>query len=190
MALSPINFFPTAGTHGAGNVQQFSNLTELSSLTGVPAATLDALGGVTNQQTLNTFAGILGQLLADTGPLTLNTALGGTAPTTAAPATALTNTFFQLLLLTQLGQTQNTGQNAAQQLLSTQILLNTVNTTGTLGLNTVATNQLLGTLVRQGTNGNLFVQLNNLSAQLDPMLFSASVLAQAFAIGNETGTPA
>ena len=43
---------------------------------------------------------------------------------------------------------------------------------------------------RQGSDGNLFVQLNDLATRLDPAIFSASVLAQAFQIGNDTGTPA
>ncbi len=189
MAISPVNFFSPFRTSAANDVQSFANLSALSSLTGLPATTLAALSG-TAGQVVTTFAGTLGQLLADLGPLALDTALGGTGTTTAAPATGLTNTVFDLLLLSSLGQGQPAGQSAAQQLLTQRLLLGTVNTTDQLGLTNVATNQLLTTLVRQGADGNLFVQLSDLATRLDPQIFSASVLAQAFSIGNDIGTPA
>jgi len=176
MAISPINFFTTA-TNAAAGVQSFANLTALSNATGLPPATLA------------TFAGTLGQALAALGPLTLDTTLAGTGTNTAAPVSGFTNTLLNLLLLNSLGQGQATGQSTAQQLLTTQLLSNAVNTTDSLGLSTVASNQLLSTLIQQGSNGNLFAQLNNLSTQLNPVIFSASVLAQAFQIGNDTGTP-
>ena len=44
-------------------------------------------------------------------------------------------------------------------------------------------------MVRQGADGSLFVQLNNVSTQPNPMVFSTGVLAQAFQIGNGIGSP-
>jgi hypothetical protein len=179
MAISPINFFsPNPAANAPADVQSFANLTALSRLTGL------------SQTALATFSGTLGQVLAALGPLALDTTLAGTGTATAPPVAGLTNTAFELLLLTSLGQGQFTAQSVVQQLLTTQLLLGAVDTRDTLGLSTVASNQLLTRLIRQGANGNLFVQLNNLSTQLNPILFSASVLAQAFQIGNETGTPA
>jgi hypothetical protein len=178
MATSPVNFFSPFAANAPADVQSFANLTALSNLTGLPTTTLA------------TFSGTLGQILADLGPLALDTAPGANGTTTTAPATDLTNTVFDLLLISSLGQGQFTAQSAVQQLLTTQLLLGDVGTTDTPGLSTVASDQLLTTLVRQGSDGNLFVQLNDLATRLDPMLFPASVLAQAFQIGNDTGTPA
>src|SRR5262249_28116532 len=144
MAISPVSFFSRAAANAPADPVTFVNLTALSQPTGLPATTLA------------TFAGTPGQVLADLGPLALDTALGGTGTAAAAPATSLTNTTFDLLLLTSLGQGQFTAQSAVQQLLTTQLLLGNVGTTDALGLSTVATYQLLTTLVRQGTDGNLF----------------------------------
>lgn len=182
MPISPINFFaPPTQPKPAGEPQALANPTALSSLTGLSKAALAS------------FSATLGQVLSALGPLALDTTLTATGTgaggQAAAPLAGFTNTFIDLLLLNSLGLGQFASQSVVQQLLLTQLLVSSTATADPLGLSALATDQLLTTLVRQGTDGSLFVQLNSVTTQPSPMLFSAGALAQAFQIGNGVGTP-
>jgi hypothetical protein len=192
MAITPINPF-TADTRtrvadaAAAAVQPFA---ATAAATNVAATSVAATGATT----LGGFSAVLGQLLANLGPLALDTTLttAGTGTTNGGGSVAgLTNTVFDLLLLSQLGLGQNATQPTVQQLLVAQLLLSSTNSgSDTLGLGTLVAEQLASALVQQGAGANLVAQTNAASTQPNPIVFSSSVVAQAFQIGNDTGTPA
>ncbi|HEX5271114.1 MAG TPA: hypothetical protein VFW33_11525, partial [Gemmataceae bacterium] len=99
-------------------------------------------------------------------------------------------------LLNSAGVGQNTGtptaaQSAVQQLLVTQLLFGATNNTDTGGFGSEVTAQVTAALAQLpgAANNPLLSQLAVASTQPNPILFSASVLAQAFQIGNGTGLP-
>jgi hypothetical protein len=147
----------------------------------------------TNPTTGN-FADVLGQALAALGPSALDTTLAtiGTGNTNNGVLGGLTNTLFTLLLLNNVGNGQNVAsQPALQQLLVTQLLASSTDSTDSSGLGAVGTQDLTAALAQQqGANSTLLSQLAIASLQPNPILFSASALAQAFQIGNGTGLPA
>jgi hypothetical protein len=78
-----------------------------------------------------------------------------------------------------------------QQLLVAQLLFNSTDTSDSTGLGTVATEDIASALAQQpGANDTLLAQLSLAATQLNPILFSASGLADAFQLGNDTGAPA
>jgi hypothetical protein len=176
VAIAPIQFFAPAGALA----------------TVAPTAAAAATGA--NQATLVSFSTVLGQVLAQLGPLAFDTtlsSLGSGNNNAGGTSGGLTNTVFNLLLFNALGLGPSATQPAAQQLLVTQLLLSaTGNTTDTLGLGAVAQEQFDAALAQQGTANNLLLQTANASTQPNPILFSTAALAQAFQIGNGTGSPA
>ncbi len=98
---------------------------------------------------------------------------------------------FNLLLFNSLGVGQTTNkQPAVQQLLLTQLLASATDTTDSTGLGAVGTQQLDAALPQlQGPSNTFLTQLTNVSTQPNPICFSSSALAQAFQIGNDTGSP-
>jgi len=183
MTVLPIRFFaPTAE----------SNALAAATAAATPAAaTATATVTAANGTALTTFSAVLGQLLTDLGPLAFNTTLStiGSGNNTGV-AGGLVNTVFNLLLFNSLGVGQGASSPAAQQLLLTQLLASATDTNDTTGLGALGTQQLDAALAQlQGTSNNLLTQLTNISTQPNPILFSASTLAQAFQIGNDTGSP-
>jgi hypothetical protein len=179
MPISPINFFAPPQIGAAAETQAFANPTALGSLTGL------------SQTALANFTTVLGQVLGALGPLGLTNALGTTGG--GAGAGGLTNNFFELFLLNALGQGQFNTQNTVQRFLQTEFLLNTLNTTAgadQFGLTTAATDQIATTLVRQLADGNLFVQLNNVTTNPNPMAFATAALAQDIQLANAVELPA
>jgi hypothetical protein len=176
MAITPIQFFSPQAQQAA------------------PVNTLAANLSGTNPTTVNTFSAVLGQVIAALGPLATDTTLTsvGTGNTATGGSGGLSSTVFNLLLLNSLGVGKNTAQSAAvQQLLTTQLLFSATDTADTTGLNNVGTSQLTAALAQQpGANATLLTQLAAASTQPNPIIFSASTLAQAFEIGNGTGSPA
>ncbi len=180
-AIPPIRFFaPAAQASAAAALAATATPTAATTVTGA------------NGATLTSFSTILGQLLADLGPLAFDTSLTsiGSGSTNTAGASGLVNTVFNLLLFNSLGVGQTTTQPALQQLLVSQLLFSATGTTDTSGLGAVGTEQLDAALAQQqGANNPLLTQLANVSTLPNPILFSASGLAQAFQIGNDTGSP-
>ena len=182
MAVTPIHFFsPTAQANATAALAAAATPTAAAAATGV------------NQATEAQFSAVLGQLLADLGPLAFDTTLTslGNGNNPAGAATGLVNTVFNLLLFSSLGLGQSATTPAAQQLLVTQLLLSATGPNDSLGLGAVAEQQLATALAQQRAAGNnLLAQTINVSTQPNPILFSAGALAQAFQIGNGTGSPA
>jgi hypothetical protein len=187
MPIAPINLFArTAATNAADQLAATA-----TTATTAPTANAVNTAAVTGTN-LTTFTATLGQLLATLGPLALDTTLttvGAGNNTGAAPTTGFANTLVDLLLLNSLGQGQFPSSPVTQQLLLSQLLFSTAGTGDALGLGLVAEDQLAAALVRQGADGSLFVQLNNVSTLPNPIVFSSGALAQAFQIGNGTGSP-
>ncbi len=178
MPIPPVRFFSPAAERAA----------EVNALTASNFA-------ATNPATLGTFSAVLGQVLAALGPLALDTTLTniGTGTTgNAGGAAGFGNTVFTLLLLNSLGAGQATNtQSVGQQLLVAQLLFNSTDTSDSTGLGTVATEDIASALAQQpGANDTLLAQLSLAATQLNPILFSASGLADAFQLGNDTGAPA
>ena len=176
-------------------IHLFDHTTEANAAAQVAALTAGAAANppnTTNPTTPTDFAAILGQLLAELGPLAFNNTLtnigsnnpGGTS------FSSFTSILFDLLLFNSLGLGQITTQPTVQQLLLTQLLATSSDSTNSLGLGGVADQSLATTREEPGTVNDLLVQLDNVSTQPDPVVFSAAVLAQAFQIGNGTGSPA
>ncbi len=184
MAVAPIHFFSPAAERAA----------EVAALT----AQNTAAAAATNPTTVGTFSAVLGQVLAALGPLGLDNTLSniGAGTTNTAGAGSFTNSLFTLLLLNSAGAGQTTGtptaaQAAAQQLLVTQLLFGATDNTDTGGFGSEVTAQVTAALAQlPGANSTLLNQLALASTQPNPIVFSASVLAQAFQIGNGTGLPA
>jgi hypothetical protein len=157
-----------------------------------PAATAATAAAAATGTNLTTFTATLGQLLATLGPLALDTTLttvGNGNNGGASPTTGFANTLVALLLLNSLGQGQISSQPAVQQLLLSQLLFSTAGTGDALGLGLVAEDQLAAALGQQAAGASLLAQLNNVSTQPNPIIFSSGALAQAFQIGNGTGSP-
>ncbi len=183
MPVTPIDLLTNAGrANAAAQLQATTNATAAAA----PAA---------NQATLATFSAVLGQVLAQLGPLAFDTGLttigNGNNANAGAGANGLTNTVFDLFLLNSLGLGQVSTQPAVQQLLTAQLLFGETGATDTLGLNVVVEQQIAAALAQQqGAGATLLAQTNAASTQPNPIVFSAGVLAQAFQIGNGTGSPA
>lgn len=176
MAIAPVRFFsPQAEAAAAVN-------------------TLAANLSGTNPTPVTDFSAVLGQVLAALGPLALDTTLTslGTGSTTTGGSGGLAGTVFNLLLLNSLGIGQNTAPPAVQQLLATQLLFSATDTTDATGISNVGNDELATALAQQqgGANSTLLTQLAAASTQPNPIIFSASTLAEAFQIGNGTGSPA
>jgi hypothetical protein len=193
MAIAPISFF-THTTQAQAAQLQAATATTNAAATAATAATT-----ATNQTTLATFSAVLGQVLAQLGPLAIDTTLtniGNANANNTGGVVGLSNTVFSLLLLNTLGLGQGTGtgtgtQSAAvQQLLVAQLLVSSTGTTNALGLDSIAEEQLGAALAQQGTNSTFQAQLAAASTQPNPIAFSSAALAQAFQIGNGTGLPA
>ena len=173
MPISPINFFISAG--------QVTDADALSTLTS--SSLLSALTGTTRAE-LNDFAATLGQILSRAGTLALGPSLFG--ETDRSNSLSGTNGLFDSTLLGALGVSSND---------SLSFLLDTSNVTVTdpQPLPPDTTN-LGGIFFHRGADGTLFIQvrLNDLAfdVNLEPLVFSSSVLAQRFQVGNGTGTPA
>ncbi len=179
MAISPIGLFVSADpTIAAAELQTLANSSTLSALAG---------GAGTN---LTSFAVQLGRTLAATGSLALNTTslFGGTG---AAGTTGTTSGLFDLLLQNSLGvRPFNFSSNALPLVFG-----------GTNGTVTVTppssspppnSTDLGGIFFRSGADGTLFVQVRlaglNFDINLSPTVFSTSVLAQRFQVGDGTET--
>jgi len=197
MAIIPINF-STPSTQPNALVQAQLAANAAARLQPTANATAAAAVTGTNQATLGAFGGVLGQVLAQLGPLAFDTTLttigGGANGTTGGGAVgSLTNTVFDLLLLNTLGVGPTANQPGVQQLLVTQLLLGAVNSTDSTGLGSLAAEELAASLTQQqqGTTVNpLLAQLATASTQPSPIVFSAGALAQAFQMGNGLGLPA
>lgn len=158
----------------------------LSTLTG--PAVLGALAGA-NRAELVGFAQQLGQALAVAGTLGLDTTSLTRPADDLNPRSPLD--LFDTTLRDTLGLTSLATQARLAQLL-----------VGDLGLGDRLTDALFptrpaepeGVFFRQGEDGTLFVQVRfglfGFDINLDPAVFASSVVAQRFAIGNATGTPA
>jgi 3-oxoacyl-ACP reductase-like protein len=190
-AIAPVHFFsPSAEARAAA-------ATAAQATAAAAAATAAGTTTAASAATATDFNTILGQLLAELGPLSLDTSLAniGENNNGGNPVGGLTNTVFTLLLFNSLGLGKITSQPTVQQLLLVQLLLGATGTNDTLGLGSLATEQLATSLVQAGvgntnTTNNLLTQLTNVSTQPNPILFSAGALAQAFQIGNGIGLPA